>query len=96
MIDYVHAPDAHRYEIRDGDALVGFAEYRIPDDLHVDMVHTEVDDAYGGQGLAGEVVAFALADIRDQGKRVIPHCPYVAKWIKKHPGQFDDIVDWPA
>lgn len=103
MIDYVHEPDQHRYEIRDlgaddggTDALAGFAEYRLPDDVHVDFVHTEVDDAYAGQGLASHVVAFALADVRAQGKRIIPHCPYVASWINKHPGEYDDITDWPV
>lgn len=100
MIEYVHAPEQQRYEIRDdeadGDGLAGFAEYRLPDDVHVDFVHTEVDDAYAGQGLAGHVVEFALEDVRAQGKRIVPHCPYVAKWIKKHPGRFDDITDWPG
>ena len=38
----------------------------------------------------------ALTDVRESGKRVIPHCPYVAGWIKKHPDLFDDITDWPA
>jgi predicted GNAT family acetyltransferase len=105
VIDYVHAPDQHRYEIRDLDkagddepdgALAGFTQYRLPDDVHVDFVHTEVDDAYEGQGLASKLVEFALADVREQGKRIIPHCPYVARWIRKHEGRFDDITDFPA
>ena len=99
MIDYAHALDRHRYEIRDDQAdepVAGFAEYRLPDDAHVDFVHTEVDDAYAGQGLASKLVAFALADVRAQGRRIVPHCPYVAGWIKKHPGEYDDLVDWPA
>ena len=91
-IAYVHAPDKHRYEIRDGETLAGFTQYRLPDDVHVDFVHTEVDDAYGGRGLAGELVAAALADVREQGKRIIAHCPYVARWLTKHP-EYDDITD---
>lgn len=94
-ITIVHAPEMHRYEIRDGEDLAGFAQYRLPDDVHVDFVHTEVDDSYAGQGLAGRVVEFALADVRAQGKRIIPHCPYVAKWLTKH-HEYDDINDWPA
>ncbi len=94
-IAYVHAPGQHRYEIHDGDKLVGFTQYRLPDEVHVDFVHTEVDDAYGGRGLAGGVVEFALADVRAQGKRVIPHCPYVAAWVRKHP-EYADITDFPA
>lgn len=96
MIDYVHAPDQQRYEIRDDDEVIGLAQYRLPDDVHVDFVHTEVDDAYGGQGLASKLVAFALADVEAQGKRIIPHCPYVAAWLKKHPGKYDDLIDWPS
>ena len=91
-ITYVHAPEHHRYEIRDGAELAGFTQYRLPDDEHVDFVHTEVDDKYAGQGLAGGVVEFALADVRAQGKRIIAHCPYVAKWLTKHP-EYDDITD---
>ncbi|HWI43366.1 MAG TPA: GNAT family N-acetyltransferase [Nocardioides sp.] len=93
-IEIVHAPELNRYEIRDGDVLVGFAEYRLPDDVHVDFLHTEVDEEYGGRGLAGRVVEFALRDVRDQGKRAIPHCPYVAKWITNHP-EFEEIADRP-
>ncbi|TNM41189.1 N-acetyltransferase [Nocardioides albidus] len=91
-ITYVHVPEKHRYEIRDGETLVGFTQYRLPDDVHVDFLHTEVDDAYGGRGLAGELVAMALADVRGQGKRIIAHCPYVAKWVVKH-DEFADITD---
>lgn len=94
-ITYVNAPDAQRYEIRDGDVVAGFAQYRERNGTHIDFVHTEVDDAYGGRGLASKLVAFALADVRAQGKRIIPHCPYVAGWIKKHPDQYDDLTDWP-
>jgi uncharacterized protein len=95
QISYVHAPGKHRYEIRDGETVAGFTQYRLPDDEHVDFVHTEVDEAYNGRGLASGVVGFALADVRAAGKRIIPHCPYVAAWIKRHPGEYDDITDWP-
>ena len=97
-ISIVHAPAKHRYEIHDGDAgdaVIGFTQYRLPDDVHVDFVHTEVDDAYEGRGLASRLVAFALADVRESGKRIIPHCPYVAAWIERH-REYDDITDRPG
>jgi predicted GNAT family acetyltransferase len=95
QIAYVHVPEKHRYEIRDGETLAGFTQYRLPDEEHVDFVHTEVDEAYNGRGLASGVVGYALADVRAAGKRIIPHCPYVAAWIKRHTGEYDDITDWP-
>lgn len=94
-ISFAHAPDKARYEVRDGDATIGFTRYRLPDDVHVDFVHTEVDESYGGRGLAGDLVAFALADVRASGKRIIAHCPYVAMWLKRH-HDFDDITDQPG
>ncbi|TQL69753.1 hypothetical protein FB381_3667 [Nocardioides albertanoniae] len=95
-IEYADNPTKHRYEILDGETVAGFAVYRLPDDAHVDFVHTEVSEAYNGQGLASKLVAFALADVREKDKRIIPHCPYVAGWLKRHGEEFADITDWPA
>jgi predicted GNAT family acetyltransferase len=94
-------PERARYELRhthdDGSSrVIGIADYVLTDDEHVDFVHTEVDEAYAGQGLAGRLVAFALADVREHGRRVIPHCPYVQAWLERHPGEYDDLVDWPV
>ena len=100
-----HAPDRHRYELADGEEVIGHTDYReLGDDgapthgtiTHRDFLHTEVDDAYGGRGLASALVQFALDDVRAAGLRIVPHCPYVAGWIRKHEGRFDDLVDWPA
>ena len=94
-LSFVHVPERHRYEIRDGDTVAGFTHYlRPPDGEHVDFVHTEVDDAYEGHGLASRLIAFALADVAAQGRRIIPHCPFVADWLVRH-HEYDDITDWP-
>ena len=54
--------------------------------------HTEVDERFGGRGLATILVAEALAETRADGMRVVPLCPMVAAFIKKHP-EFADITD---
>lgn len=94
-IQVVHAPEKHRYEVRIDDAVVGLTQYRLPDEVHVDFVHTESSPEHAGEGLAAQVVRFALDDVRAQGKRIIPHCPFVAGYIRKHP-EYEDITDWPA
>jgi predicted GNAT family acetyltransferase len=94
-ITVVHVPEKHRYELRDGDAVPGFAQYVLPDDEHVDFTHTQVSEEYGGRGLAGRLISFALADTSASGKRIIPHCPFVAAWLRKHPGEYDELTDWP-
>ena len=54
--------------------------------------HTEVEERFGGRGLATILVAEALEATRADGKRVVPVCPTVAAFIKKHP-EFGDITD---
>ena len=54
--------------------------------------HTEVGERFGGRGLATILVAAALEATRTDGKRVVPVCPMVAAFIKKHP-EFSDITD---
>ena len=55
----------------------------------VTFPHTEVFDEFEGQGLASELVTGALDDIRAQGKKVVATCPYVARFIEKHPDYAD-------
>jgi hypothetical protein len=57
----------------------------------VTMVHTEIDPADEGSGLGQTLVAAALDDVRAQGRRVRPICPFVAKYIARHP-DYADLV----
>ncbi|GAB3769748.1 hypothetical protein FB382_001459 [Nocardioides ginsengisegetis] len=80
-----------RYEAYVGGELAGFAEYEI-DDERIVFTHTEVADAFEGQGVAGQLARTALDDVRASGKyRVVPRCPYIKKWIDKHP-DYQDLV----
>ena len=80
----------NRYEIRvDGD-LAGFVEYE-REEGSVVLVHTEVDPAFGGKGIGGALARGALDDIRDKGGKAVPVCPFIKKWIQKHP-DYQDLV----
>lgn len=84
----VDAPERQRYEIvRDGTVL-GFAAYQRTDELVV-FTHTEIDPATEGQGLGGRLVRGALDDVRQQGLSVLPICPFVQEWIRRHPDYAD-------
>jgi len=82
------APERHRYEITVDGTLAGFAEYRLAPD-HITFVHTVIDDAFAGKGLAGVLVRAALDDVRTRALRVVPVCPYVKAWIERHPDYAD-------
>ncbi|MEV0173242.1 GNAT family N-acetyltransferase [Streptomyces sp. NPDC050803] len=83
--------DRHRYEILVDGKRVGLTAYRDRGEQRV-FFHTEVDDAFAGQGLAAQLVQEALTDVRASGKRIVPVCPYVAKYLIRHQ-EFNDITD---
>jgi len=59
----IHNRDLSRYEAHLDGALAGFADYKLTNSLIV-FPHTEVDPAFGGQGVGGAIVQFALDDVR--------------------------------
>ncbi len=49
------------------------------------LTHTEVPRAYEGKGIASALVAEVLKEVEKSGLALIPLCPYVAAYIKRHP-----------
>jgi predicted GNAT family acetyltransferase len=88
-------PAELRYELRLGDLIVGEIRYRLEPGIVV-LVHTEVSPASEGQGLGARLVAGALDDIRARGLRVVPICPFVLVYIRRHPEYADLIGRDPA
>jgi hypothetical protein len=83
MADVVHNPELARYEIHVDGKVAGFTQYRQRGDV-IDFVHTEIDDAYEGHGLGGQLARGALDAVRAEGRRVIATCPFIRGWIEKH------------
>jgi Predicted acetyltransferase len=84
-----------RYEIRLGDVLAGFTEFRVDSRGRYVYPHTEIDPAFRGRGLAGILVAEAMTDAAARGETVVPLCPVVAKYVADNevPGL---TVEWPS
>lgn len=85
--------DASRYEIHVGEVLAGFAVFdRRPGTIR--FVHTEIDPAFQGQGVAGQLAEQALTDAAASGDTIVPLCPYIAKYLRGHeiPGA---VISWP-
>ncbi|WP_116452614.1 GNAT family N-acetyltransferase [Blastococcus litoris] len=83
-------PEANRYEIRDGEQLLGHADYQRRGDTTV-FTHTEVDQDSGRTGLGSTLVKAALDDVRSKGGSVVPQCSFVRGYIDKHE-EYADLV----
>ncbi len=66
-------------------------EFRLANGI-ADFDHTEVTPAFGGRGVAGRLVQFAMDDIRAAGEwKVRASCPYVVHWFGQHP-EYNDLL----
>jgi uncharacterized protein len=79
--------DASQYEAT-VEGQVAFAAYERRNDEIV-FTHTEVPPALEGKGLASAIVRTALDDARAQGLSVVPLCPFVASYIRRHQEYLD-------
>ena len=55
------------------------------------FVHTEVPPALEGRGIAGKLARTALEYAREHKLSVVPRCPFVAAYIRKHP-EYQSLV----
>ena len=76
-----------RYEVEhgrsaayDGEKRVGVAEFDAQDGRW-SITHTEVDPAYGGQGIARRLIEEIIAEARRTGKKIVPVCSYAEKMM---------------
>ncbi|KGN31666.1 acetyltransferase [Knoellia sinensis KCTC 19936] len=53
--------------------------------------HTEVPDAFRGQGAGLRLVTRAVEEMRAAGKKIIPLCPFAAAQFRKHP-EWADVL----
>lgn len=83
-------PARHRFELEAEGRPAGHIQYRERDGV-LELVHTEVDSAFQGRGLAAILARAALDDARAAGQRVVPSCAYVASFIERHP-EYRDLV----
>jgi predicted GNAT family acetyltransferase len=81
-------PEQHRYEVYVGSDLAGVAEYHARPGL-VTVMHTEIDPSFEGRGIGSQFVAAVLDDVRRQGAKVLPVCPFVRAFIQRHPAYAD-------
>ena len=56
------------------------------------LMHTLVPVAARGKGVAAELVKYVLDYLKANNLKMIVYCPYVTKYLEKHP-EYKDLID---
>ncbi|WP_307623561.1 GNAT family N-acetyltransferase [Streptomyces sp. V3I7] len=80
---------AGRLEAVAGGEVVGRIEYFVLDAPARALVpvHTVVEPAHEGKGIAGSLARELYAIAAREGVAVAPLCPYVVQWAARHPAE---------
>ena len=92
-IEVVDIPDRRRYEARVGERVLGFVTYQLdPAADRITLVHTEVLPDAEGMGVGSRLARGALDDARARGLKVTVVCPFITAYLRRHPGEYEDLV----
>jgi len=86
----VKNPEENRFELKVGEYTT-FIEYK-ERGKKIWLIHTESPEELKGKGAATAVIEKTLAYIEDNGYKLIPLCPLVAAYLKRHP-EWNRVVD---
>jgi uncharacterized protein len=78
----INNKDEQRYEVKI-DEQFAVLTYKLQAGRIV-FLHTGVPPALEGQGIASQLAFFALEEARAQHLTVVPRCPFVASYIRRH------------
>ena len=90
MLTIRHEPDARRFAI-DMEGGTAFITYRELPGRILELDHTFVPTAFRGAGIASQLTAHALTYARDRGYTVVPSCPFVAAYVRRH-SEYRDLL----
>jgi len=58
----------------------------------LELVHTEVAPGLRGRGVGDALAEAAIAHARKERLSIVATCPYVERWLAKHPEHRDLVV----
>ena len=79
---------AGRFEVT-VDGHTGFLQYRAVPGNGIELMHTEVPRELEGRGLGGSLARAALDHARAAGLEVTATCPFVRRYLERHPEYAD-------
>ena len=91
-----HHKPVKQFEV-EHDGLLAALQYDRAADRRI-LLYTEVPPALAGHGIGSALVCAALAYAREEGWRVVPRCPLVQIYLRRHPVDIplvDPAFSWP-
>lgn len=89
-VEVVRAADQDRFELTVDGQLAGLIRYSERSN-NTALLHTEIDEAFKGRGLAVRLIRDALEIIRSEGLGLLPYCPAIRSFIHKNP-QYRELI----
>ena len=83
-----------RYDLRVEGTPAGVSQFRLVPGTIV-FTHTIVRPEFEGMGLGSRLAKFVLDDAVARGERIVPECPFIAAYLRRHP-EYEASVDWPT
>ena len=80
-----------RFELHLGEQFA-FIDYILNKNGVIFLTHTEVPVGMEGKGVGSAIVSKALDYVRKENLKMAPLCPFVAAYLKDHPGIADDLL----
>ncbi|MBK8710407.1 MAG: N-acetyltransferase [Niastella sp.] len=80
-----------RFEALDEENVAGFMAYHWEQPGIMIIDHTEVNAAYGGQGVGKKLVMAAVTDAREKGYKIFPVCEF-AKSVFDRKHEIQDVL----
>ena len=69
-----------------------FINYKKQDGI-LNLTHTEVPPEFEGKGVGTRLVKQTLEQIKAEGTKIIPSCPFIANYIDRNPEYKSLIAD---
>jgi len=80
--ELINNESEHRYEFQIEEFIAKIEYIRSGEKIY--LTHTEVPIELEGKGIASSLVKKVLADIQEKGLKLVPLCPFVNAYIRRH------------
>lgn len=93
-VEITRHDDRQRYDLTVDGRRAAVSQFRLEPGAIV-FTHTIVRPEFEGKGLGSRLARFVLDDAVARGERIVPECPFISAYLRRHP-EYEASVDWPA